>query len=179
MALPGAQRGNHLPRVPRALLSSHGQFACLSAWPWQVRCALAPGLSFASCCAQNALRRLPGRCRPQLPPGVKDMDVLLVDPMLATGGSCIMAIASLVDAGVAPERIIFLNVISCPEGLANLAKAYPMVSGLDHHLRPREARLASCECLTRVAGATCALSPRVGSRGVRRCAWSLPRWMRA
>ena len=37
------------------------------------------------------------------------------------------AIQSLVDAGVAADRIIFLNVIACPEGLANLAAAFPAV----------------------------------------------------
>ena len=55
------------------------------------------------------------------------MQVLLVDPMLATGGSCKMAIQSLVDAGVAAANITFLNVIACPEGLASLAAAYPEV----------------------------------------------------
>jgi uracil phosphoribosyltransferase len=55
------------------------------------------------------------------------MNVLLVDPMLGTGGSAKMAIKTLIDAGVAPERITFLNVIACPEGLAAMAAAYPTV----------------------------------------------------
>jgi len=55
------------------------------------------------------------------------MNVLLVDPMLATGGSAKMAVQSLIDAGVAPERIIFLNVIACPEGLNAMTTAFPTV----------------------------------------------------
>jgi uracil phosphoribosyltransferase len=53
--------------------------------------------------------------------------VLLVDPMLATGGSAAMAVGELVRAGVAPERIVFLNVVACPEGLAAMAAAWPSV----------------------------------------------------
>ena len=33
----------------------------------------------------------------------------------------------LVDAGVPPENIMFLNVVSVPEGLTALAKAFPQV----------------------------------------------------
>ena len=71
--------------------------------------------------------KLPKMFYCKLPPGVEKMQVLLVDPMLATGGSCKMAIQSLVDAGVAAANITFLNVIACPEGLASLAAAYPEV----------------------------------------------------
>lgn len=64
----------------------------------------------------------------KLPPGVEDMDILLCDPMLATGGSAKMAIHTLmVKYSVKPERIIFANMICCPEGLHAMAKAYPEV----------------------------------------------------
>ena len=53
--------------------------------------------------------------------------VLLVDPMLATGGSASLAIEQLVEAGVAPEKIVFLNVVSCPEGLQRLQDEWPGV----------------------------------------------------
>jgi uracil phosphoribosyltransferase len=53
--------------------------------------------------------------------------VLLVDPMLATGGSACKAIDELVKAGVHPERIVFVNVVCCPEGLKRMAKAWPQV----------------------------------------------------
>jgi uracil phosphoribosyltransferase len=76
---------------------------------------------------ESTPEKLPKLFYCKLPKGVKDMNVLLCDPMLATGGSCKMAIKSLIDAGVNPEKIIYLNVISCPEGLNSLSTAYPMV----------------------------------------------------
>jgi uracil phosphoribosyltransferase len=54
--------------------------------------------------------------------------VILCDPMLATGGSSMTALHTLVDDfKVKPERIVFANVISCPEGLDALAKEFPDV----------------------------------------------------
>jgi len=63
----------------------------------------------------------------KLPPTVAQCDVVLCDPMLATGGSSIMAIDILKKAGVPENRILFLNVICCPEGLARLAQETPEV----------------------------------------------------
>ena len=40
--------------------------------------------------------------------------------MLATGGSCIKAIEVLLEKGVKEEHIVFLNIISCPEGVEAL-----------------------------------------------------------
>lgn len=64
----------------------------------------------------------------KVPPSIKDMDVLLCDPMLATGGSAKAAIEILVKQyGVETNRIVFANMISCPEGLKALQDAYPEV----------------------------------------------------
>ena len=64
----------------------------------------------------------------KLPPKINEMEsVILCDPMLATGGSSVTALRTLIDNGVAPERIVFANVISCPEGLDALAKEFPDV----------------------------------------------------
>lgn len=65
----------------------------------------------------------------KLPPNVaSSKQVILVDPMLATGGSACAAIAQLIKEGVPEERIVFLNIVSCPEGLRKMAAAYPSVS---------------------------------------------------
>ena len=40
--------------------------------------------------------------------------------MLATGGSCMKAIEVLLERGVKEGNIIFLNIISCPEGIEAL-----------------------------------------------------------
>lgn len=64
----------------------------------------------------------------KVPPNINKMDVILCDPMLATGGSAKAAIEVLVkDYGVATSRILFANMISCPEGLKALEDSYPQV----------------------------------------------------
>mmetsp|Transcript_2498 Transcript_2498/g.3542 ORF Transcript_2498/g.3542 Transcript_2498/m.3542 type:complete len:223 (-) Transcript_2498:213-881(-) len=64
----------------------------------------------------------------KLPKGVKDMHILLLDPMLATGGSACAALSTLIKQyGVAEENIVFANVISCPEGLEFVLQRYPRI----------------------------------------------------
>ncbi|PWN94655.1 PRTase-like protein [Tilletiopsis washingtonensis] len=63
----------------------------------------------------------------KLPSDIAQRWVMLLDPMLATGGSAIQAIEVLLSHGVAPERILFLNLIASPEGLQNLYARFPQV----------------------------------------------------
>lgn len=63
----------------------------------------------------------------KLPKDIGNMDVILCDPMLATGGSACTALRILVDFGVKPEKIIFANVICCPEGLETLFKEFAAI----------------------------------------------------
>lgn len=75
----------------------------------------------------------------KLPRDIKDRWVLLLDPMLATGGSAAKAISRLItDFGVDEEKIIFLNVVSCPEGISLLCSKFPRIrivtSAVDHGL---------------------------------------------
>ncbi len=90
----------------------------------------------------------------KLPKDVAERFVMLVDPMLATAGedstytiictvsvrgseedklsgfnlgSAKMAISVLVDSGVDPSNIMFLNLICAPEGLRALREEYPQV----------------------------------------------------
>ena len=70
-------------------------------------------------------------------PPKPDMDLALVlDPMLATGGSAIAAIDILKKGGT--PRIIFAGLIAAPEGVAALQAAHPDVpvflAALDSHL---------------------------------------------
>lgn len=60
-----------------------------------------------------------------LPPALANSLVLLVDPMLATGGSAILAVDMLKQAGA--TRIRLLCVVAAPEGVAALAAAHPDV----------------------------------------------------
>lgn len=61
----------------------------------------------------------------KLPEGIADMEVFVIDPMLATGGSVAKAIDIVKKAGA--RKIRFLCVVSCPEGIAFLQKAHPDV----------------------------------------------------
>ncbi|KAI0368470.1 PRTase-like protein [Pilatotrama ljubarskyi] len=62
----------------------------------------------------------------KLPQDIEKRYVLLLDPMLATGGSAIKAVEVLKDHGVPEERIIFINLIAAPEGLKNFCTKYPL-----------------------------------------------------
>ncbi len=61
----------------------------------------------------------------KLPDGIQDKLVLLVDPMLATGGSACDAIDLLKKRGC--KRIKFMAIIGAPEGVSRVAEAHPDV----------------------------------------------------
>ena len=61
----------------------------------------------------------------KLPPDIADTEVLLIDPMLATGGSGAAAITFLKNAGV--KSLKFLCLVAAPEGIAALHKDHPEV----------------------------------------------------
>ncbi|KAI0753597.1 uracil phosphoribosyltransferase-domain-containing protein [Irpex lacteus] len=61
----------------------------------------------------------------KFPPDIANRYVLLLDPMLATGGSAMKAVEVLKEHGVPEERIIFINLISSPEGLKTFCTTYP------------------------------------------------------
>jgi len=63
----------------------------------------------------------------KLPRDIADCFVLLVDPMLATAGSAKMALNVLIESGVSPKNVMFLNLICAPEGLKALTEEYPDV----------------------------------------------------
>lgn len=63
----------------------------------------------------------------KLPNDIADRFVFLLDPMLATGGSALMAIDVLKNRGVPANRIIFLNLIASPEGLEKFKDIHPEV----------------------------------------------------
>lgn len=58
-------------------------------------------------------------------PRLKGRSVVLLDPMLATGGSAVEAIKVLLNSGADEERIVFLNVLCCPEGVKRITDAFP------------------------------------------------------
>ncbi len=72
----------------------------------------------------------------KMPPDITERDVIVVDPMLATGGSAAAAIQFLKDDGV--TSIKFMCLIAAPEGVEALQTAHPdvdiFVAALDDHL---------------------------------------------
>lgn len=60
-----------------------------------------------------------------MPEGLEDALVLLVDPMLATGGSADDAINYLKNEGA--RNIRFISLISAPEGIERISKNHPDV----------------------------------------------------
>ncbi|MBQ0109145.1 MAG: uracil phosphoribosyltransferase [Clostridiales bacterium] len=72
----------------------------------------------------------------KLPPDIEDREVIVLDPMLATGGSAIDAISQIKKRN--PLNIKFMCIIAAPEGLKALTDAHPDVkvycAALDDHL---------------------------------------------
>ena len=62
----------------------------------------------------------------KLPASLRSSFVLMIDPMLATGGSAVAAIQLLQEAGAAHIRIVC--IVAAPEGIRTVEQHYPGVS---------------------------------------------------
>lgn len=61
----------------------------------------------------------------KLPKDVAEREVIIVDPMLATGGSAVDAITQIKKRGV--RHIKFMCIIAAPEGIARVEREHPDV----------------------------------------------------
>lgn len=65
---------------------------------------------------------------------------IIIDPMLATGGSTVAAIDTLKEAGA--EQIVVVCIVTCPEGLSAVDAAHPDVkvyaASIDSHLNEQK-----------------------------------------
>lgn len=61
----------------------------------------------------------------KLPADIPERDVIVLDPMLATGGSAIDAVARIKEFG--PKNIKFMCIIAAPEGVEAFTNAHPDV----------------------------------------------------
>ncbi|MDR0978566.1 MAG: uracil phosphoribosyltransferase [Lachnospiraceae bacterium] len=72
----------------------------------------------------------------KVPKDIENREVILLDPMLATGGTGVDAIAQIKKRGV--KKIKFLSIIAAPEGIEKITKTHPDVqiycAALDEHL---------------------------------------------
>lgn len=72
----------------------------------------------------------------KLPPDITERDIIIVDPMLATGGSAVEGIGIVKKAGC--KNIKLVNLIAAPEGIAAVQRAHPdvdiFVAAIDERL---------------------------------------------
>ena len=72
----------------------------------------------------------------KLPENIEQRTIVVVDPMLATGGSAIDAVSLIKERG--GRKIKFMSIIAAPEGVEALMKAHPdiqlYVGNLDREL---------------------------------------------
>ena len=75
----------------------------------------------------------------KLPKDIGERDVIVVDPMLATGGSAIDAVSQIELRN--PRSIRFMGIIAAPEGIEAFTKAHPdvnvYVAALDEKLNEK------------------------------------------
>jgi uracil phosphoribosyltransferase len=75
----------------------------------------------------------------KLPSDIAERDVLLLDPMLATGNSTAAAVDVVKKAGA--KHITLISLISAPEGIARVTEAHPdlkiVTASIDSHLNEK------------------------------------------
>jgi uracil phosphoribosyltransferase len=74
---------------------------------------------------RNEETRLPESYYFKAPMNLADAEVIVADPMLATGGSAVAAISQLKKVGA--ESLRYVCLVSCPPGIAALQAAHPEV----------------------------------------------------
>lgn len=100
---------------------------------------ICPGIRIGKILIQrDKVTKLPRFYYRALPPDIAGRHVLLLDPMLATGGTALAAIQVLLDAGVAEEHIVFVAFLAVRDGIDAVHRHYPRVrivaSALDWRL---------------------------------------------
>lgn len=64
----------------------------------------------------------------KLPPLSAEDHILLLDPMLATGGTARLALTTLIKEGASPAKITIIGVIASLEGIASTKESFPEVN---------------------------------------------------
>ncbi|MCU0750571.1 MAG: uracil phosphoribosyltransferase [Akkermansiaceae bacterium] len=89
--------------------------------------------------ARNEKTLLPEPYYMKHPPVLGDQEIIILDPMLATGGSAVEAVRSMMEAGA--RHVRFACLVAAPEGIATLESAYPdlpiFAAALDRCLNDR------------------------------------------
>jgi len=69
--------------------------------------------------------KLPVTYYERFPPQIKGGTCIVIDPMLATGGSTVAAIDKLKENGA--DKIVVVCIVTCPEGIELVERAHPDV----------------------------------------------------
>ncbi len=88
----------------------------------------------------------------KLPEDVAERQVVLLDPMLATGGSAVAAVDFIKAKGC--KSIKFVSIIAAPEGVARLSEAHPDIQ-------------IYCACVDEKLNENCYIVPGLGDAGDR------------
>ncbi len=74
------------------------------------------------------------------PPMTGNEQIIILDPMIATGGTGVEVLAHLAQRGVTQDRILFASIICAPEGLKVIRDQFPditiITASIDDHLNP-------------------------------------------
>jgi uracil phosphoribosyltransferase len=74
---------------------------------------------------RDEITAIASRYYTKFPPGLPGSHVLIIDPMLATGGSAVEAIRLLREAGA--RHILMICIVAAPEGVALVEREFPDV----------------------------------------------------
>jgi len=72
----------------------------------------------------------------KLPKNIAERTVIVMEPMLATGGTALCTIKTLLDFGVSENKIIFVSFVGCRTGLDKVQKTHPKVQFIIGEIDP-------------------------------------------
>jgi len=64
----------------------------------------------------------------KLPTITSNQQIIIIDPMIATGGTGIETIGFLKKEGIPEDKMLFVSIISAPEGINAITEKYPHVT---------------------------------------------------
>jgi len=62
------------------------------------------------------------------PPLNKNQQIIILDPMIATGGTGLATLNLLQEKGIEQKQILFISIVSAPEGIAAIKSKFPDIT---------------------------------------------------
>lgn len=72
----------------------------------------------------------------KIPKNIQEKRFLVLDPMLATGGSALKTIEIIIEKGAKEENITFVNILGCEEGIQRLTNKFPKMNIVTGKIEP-------------------------------------------